>query len=177
MEHGHGVLCAVADVESFAAFIERQLVKGLGLRSARLEMADSSVPMVRPTMEANHELEARHQLATSNQSSQPGSEEKRAAIPFDAREFAIMQDGRKLGSLHVEPHGAGISGDTAAALEIICEQIPGAFDLCRLVEPPHSCGDGGFQSAGKTRMLLFSCFGLCRLLKNVGLCAKSLLSG
>ena len=74
------------------AFIERQLVKQLGLRSARLEMADSSVPTVRPTMEVNHELEASHQLATSNQSSQPESEEKRAAIPFDAREFAIMQD-------------------------------------------------------------------------------------
>ena len=60
--------------------------------------------------------------------------EKRAAIPFSPREFTIVQDGKILSVLHVEPHGAGISGDTSAALESLCEQLPGAFDLCRLIE-------------------------------------------
>ena len=39
-----------------------------------------------------------------------------------------------VGSLRVEPHGAGLSGETRAALELLCEQLPGAIDLCRLIE-------------------------------------------
>lgn len=48
--------------------------------------------------------------------------------------FPIRQAGRLLGTLHVQPHGAGISGETRAALEFLCEQLPGALDLCRLIE-------------------------------------------
>ncbi len=36
--------------------------------------------------------------------------------------------------LRADPHGAAISGDTRAALEFLCEQLPGALDLCRLIE-------------------------------------------
>ena len=49
-------------------------------------------------------------------------------------EFAIRQSGRLLGTLHVKAHGAMLSGETAAALEFLCEQLPGALDLCRLIE-------------------------------------------
>jgi signal transduction histidine kinase len=38
------------------------------------------------------------------------------------------------GILRVVPHGAALSGETRAALEFLCEQLPGAFDLCRLIE-------------------------------------------
>jgi signal transduction histidine kinase len=96
-------------------FIERRAVEQLGLRSARLELTDG-------------------EAGKSNGFIDLKPAEKRAAIPFDPREFAIVQDSRRLGSLHVEPHGAGISGDTSAALEFFCEQIPAAFDLCRLIE-------------------------------------------
>ena len=48
--------------------------------------------------------------------------------------FAIRQSGRTLGTLHVRAHGAMLSGETAAALEFLCEQLPGALDLCRLIE-------------------------------------------
>ena len=96
-------------------FIERRAVEQLGLRSARLELTDG-------------------EPRTSDGFVALTSTEKRAAIPFDPREFAIMQNNRRLGALHVEPHGAGISGDTSAALEFFCEQIPAAFDLCRLIE-------------------------------------------
>jgi len=48
--------------------------------------------------------------------------------------FAIRQSGRSLGTLHVRAHGAMLSGETAAALEFLCEQLPGALDLCRLIE-------------------------------------------
>jgi signal transduction histidine kinase len=48
--------------------------------------------------------------------------------------FVIRQSGRSVGTLSVKPHGAMLSGETAAALEFLCEQLPGALDLCRLIE-------------------------------------------
>jgi signal transduction histidine kinase len=48
--------------------------------------------------------------------------------------FPIEQAGRPLGVFVVKPHGAGLSGETRAALEFLCEQLPGALDLCRLIE-------------------------------------------
>jgi signal transduction histidine kinase len=62
------------------------------------------------------------------------SDDPRAVLAFDAREFPIMREGRNEGVLCAEPHGAIISGDTRAALEFLCEQLPGALDLCRLIE-------------------------------------------
>ena len=65
---------------------------------------------------------------------EPRSQEPRAALAFDPREFPIRRGGKTEGILHVEPHGAIISGDTRAALEFLCEQLPGALDLCRLID-------------------------------------------
>ena len=48
--------------------------------------------------------------------------------------FVIQQSGRLLGTLRVKAHGAMLSGETAAALEFLCEQLPGTLDLCRLIE-------------------------------------------
>ena len=48
--------------------------------------------------------------------------------------FAIRQSGDVVGVLRVKPHGAMLSGETVAALEFLCEQLPGALDLCRLIE-------------------------------------------
>jgi signal transduction histidine kinase len=48
--------------------------------------------------------------------------------------FAIRQSGHSVGTVRVKPHGAMLSGETAAALEFLCEQLPGALDLCRLIE-------------------------------------------
>jgi signal transduction histidine kinase len=48
--------------------------------------------------------------------------------------FPIEQAERALGVLEVKPHGAVLSGETRAALEFLCEQLPGALDLCRLIE-------------------------------------------
>ena len=57
------------------------------------------------------------------------------AVHSDAFEsFEIRRDGQHLGTLAVRPHGAMISGETFAALEFVCEQLPAAFDLCRLIE-------------------------------------------
>jgi signal transduction histidine kinase len=48
--------------------------------------------------------------------------------------FSILQGNLTLGTLQIEPHGAAISGETRRALEFLCEQLPGALDLCRLIE-------------------------------------------
>ncbi|HYL84398.1 MAG TPA: ATP-binding protein [Candidatus Angelobacter sp.] len=48
--------------------------------------------------------------------------------------FPIRQAGRFFGILEVRPHGAMLSGETRAGLESLCEQLPGALDLCRLIE-------------------------------------------
>ena len=48
--------------------------------------------------------------------------------------FVIRQSGQTLGTLSVKAHGAMLSGETEAALEFLCEQLPGALELCRLIE-------------------------------------------
>ena len=48
--------------------------------------------------------------------------------------FPIKKLGRPIGELRVKPYGAMLSGETSAALEFLCEQLPAAFDLCRLIE-------------------------------------------
>ncbi len=48
--------------------------------------------------------------------------------------FEIKRGGQHFGTLRVRAHGAMISGETCAALEFLCEQLPEAFELCRLIE-------------------------------------------
>jgi signal transduction histidine kinase len=48
--------------------------------------------------------------------------------------FRIGQGDHFAGALMVQPHGAFLSGETAAAIEFLCEQLPSALDLCLLIE-------------------------------------------
>jgi two-component system, NtrC family, sensor histidine kinase HydH len=48
--------------------------------------------------------------------------------------FSVYQSDGVNAVLSVRPHGAMLSGETRAALEFLCEQLPGALDLCRLIE-------------------------------------------
>jgi signal transduction histidine kinase len=52
----------------------------------------------------------------------------------DADVFAIRKGGQAMGVLRVKPYGAMLSGETEVALEYLSEQLPGALDLCRLIE-------------------------------------------
>jgi signal transduction histidine kinase len=63
-----------------------------------------------------------------------GKEERVPARKVFKQGFAILQGNRTIGTLSVEPHGAAISGETKVALEFLCDQLPGALDLCRLIE-------------------------------------------
>src|SRR5947209_18470840 len=93
-------------------FIERRVKEQFELREVRLQLSKT-----------------RSSSPDENISAEP-----RAALAFDPREFPLVQGNQSLGVLRVEPHGAAISGDTRAALEFLCEQLPGALDLCRLIE-------------------------------------------
>jgi signal transduction histidine kinase len=100
------------DATRLAKFIEQQIKERLELREVQLRLTPP---------------ERRDEPDMS-----PG--DPRAALAFDPREFPILRGDRVEGVLHVEPHGATISGETRAALEFLCEQLPGALDLCRLIE-------------------------------------------
>jgi signal transduction histidine kinase len=100
------------NVAALVSFIERRTKDQFELREVRLALADGQ----------NFPVE------------DPKSGEPRAALAFDPREFPIVREGKREGVLQAEPHGAIISGDTRAALEFLCEQLPGALDLCRLIE-------------------------------------------
>jgi signal transduction histidine kinase len=54
--------------------------------------------------------------------------------PAGSEGFSVYQPGRLSAVLTVRPHGAMLSGETKAALEFLCEQLPGGLDLCRLIE-------------------------------------------
>ena len=59
------------------------------------------------------------------------------AVPSHAANeevFVIRQAGHQIGTLWVKSHGAMVSGETVGALEFLCEQLPGALDLCRVIE-------------------------------------------
>ena len=100
------------NVSSLVSFIERRIKEQFELREVRLALAD----------DANIER-------AGTKTAEP-----RVTLAFDPHEFAILRAEKSEGTLYAEPHGATISGDTAAALEFLCEQLPGALDLCRLIE-------------------------------------------
>jgi len=51
-----------------------------------------------------------------------------------AEGFSVYQQGLLNAMLFVRPHGAMLSGEITAALELLCEQLPASIDLCRLIE-------------------------------------------
>jgi signal transduction histidine kinase len=96
----------LGDLEKLRQFAERWIAEQLQLAEARLS------------------------LDSVNASPKLGEMQRRG--PRES--FEIRQSGRHLGTMEVRAPGAMISGETYAALEFLCEQLPGAFDLCRLIE-------------------------------------------
>ena len=107
------------------SFLQRSIQDSLGLRDVRLELFE---PLASGSADASKPNDS------PSQGKLLAGAESRAAIPFSPREFLIRAGGQTVGILHVEPHGAGLSGDAVAALEFLCEQLPTALDLCRLIE-------------------------------------------
>src|SRR3981081_4002537 len=46
----------------------------------------------------------------------------------------FVASGNLVGTFRVRPHGSALSGETRATLEFLCEQVPAALDLCRLID-------------------------------------------
>jgi len=63
-----------------------------------------------------------------------GKSERARATRSGEELFSIQQSGESAGHLRVTAYGAMLSGETVAAVEYLCEQLPGALDLCRLIE-------------------------------------------
>jgi len=63
-----------------------------------------------------------------------GSREEPAGEKEPGWLFPIESGERRIGVLRAKTHGAMLSGETRAALEYLCEQLPGALELCRLIE-------------------------------------------
>jgi len=53
---------------------------------------------------------------------------------FAQRSFSLRRGADLIGTLYAEPYGALLSGETLAALDFLCEQLPGSLELCRLIE-------------------------------------------
>src|SRR5260370_42135268 len=107
--------------ESLRCFTERRTKEEFELASVQLRFLDQGNAILRPFSE----------------------EERRGAVRLSLKDhFPLRQGGKLAGVLHAEPHGAGFSGETRAALEFLCEQLPGALDLCRLLEEKLQLGRG-----------------------------------
>src|SRR5271157_5735337 len=99
-------------------------VARLGNQARLREFSERWIAEQLQLAEAHLALDAEEEGPHLLEHSQKGSEES----------FEVRRGGHRVGALRVRAHGAMISGETYAALEFLSEQLPAAFDLCRLIE-------------------------------------------
>jgi signal transduction histidine kinase len=100
------------NLRGLVRFIEGRVKEVFELAAVNLALVDQSKAQLRPTR----------------------PEEQAASAALSDRVFALRQGHQLMAVLQAEPHGAALSGETRAALEFLCEQLPGALDLSRLIE-------------------------------------------
>ena len=112
MDRTQKVLNAVQDIahlgnlERLRQFVETRVQEQYGLAAVSLMLVEN--PAVTPTREPHR--------------------------PDGHKGFAIRRADKSLGWLAVQSHGGMLSGETSAAMEFICEQLPTSIDLCRTLE-------------------------------------------
>jgi signal transduction histidine kinase len=111
------------DLLALTAFVERRAKETFELAGAKIEFLD------RPNVEQGGDA-----AVTAPESGESQSQKTRFALIEGKEPMPGSFDARVEGLLRVVPHGAAVSGETRAALEFLCEQLPGAVDLCRLIE-------------------------------------------
>jgi signal transduction histidine kinase len=110
-------------LQALAGFVERRVKETFELASAKVEFLDRS------KVEQGSDAPA-----AAGDLDEPQSQKPRFAL-IEGKEPEPRAFGAGVeGILRVVPHGAALSGETRAALEFLCEQLPGAVDLCRLIE-------------------------------------------
>jgi signal transduction histidine kinase len=111
------------DLQALAGFVERRVKETFELAGAKVALLDR--PKVEPGRGAP--------VITTELNESPSQKTQFALI--EGKEPAPRSFAENVeGVLSVIPHGAALSGETRAALEFLCEQLPGAVDLCRLIE-------------------------------------------
>jgi signal transduction histidine kinase len=100
------------DLEKLVGFIERRAKEEFELASANLKVLRGEGGQLRPVSSA----------------------EIKVAESTSQQVFPVRRGEQIVALLRAEPHGAAISGETRAALDFLCEQLPGTLDLCRLIE-------------------------------------------
>ena len=115
----------LGDLEKLSQFIESHVRETLELSSVKVILHEP-VQMT----EAMRELATKHG-ATGDV---PFGPPRCQLVVVSGRERSTFLAGNVSAMLYVRPHGAVLSGETQAALEFLCEQLPGALDLCRLIE-------------------------------------------
>ncbi len=104
------------NLKELVNFIQRRVQEQFELAGATLTLVDPAKAILRADV------------------SRPGEKPVRTSASIADRCFPVRQKHGLVAVLRAEPHGAAISGETRAALEFLCEQLPGALDLCRLIE-------------------------------------------
>src|SRR5256884_224564 len=102
------------NLRGLVRFIEGRVKEVFELAAVNLTLVDQSKAELRPSSRT--------------------PEERAASAALRDRVFVLRQGSQLMAALEAEPHGAALSGETRAALEFLCEQLPGALDLCRLIE-------------------------------------------
>ena len=102
------------NLRGLVRFVEGRVKEVFELAAVTLALVDQSKAELRPSSRT--------------------PEERAASAALSDRVFPLRQGHQLMAVLRAEPHGAALSGETRAALEFLCEQLPGALDLCRLIE-------------------------------------------
>jgi signal transduction histidine kinase len=94
------------DMDGLLRFAEQRIRDEFGLAAVRIRLGDG-------------------RSVTPSQENSPAAR---------MRAFPLGKGRQDLGTIEAAGHGAGLSGETNAALEFLAEQLPGAIDLCRVIE-------------------------------------------
>src|SRR5580692_5316838 len=111
------------DVAALVRFVDRRVAEEFELALARVVL--TGIDRERALEGASHSLDGAHvgEMTVAN-----------AAGADSLHRFRIGRGDQNDGFLLVQPHGAFLSGETTAALEFLCEQLPNALELCLLIE-------------------------------------------
>jgi signal transduction histidine kinase len=110
------------NTENLARFIEKRVKEVFELAAVRV------------TFQKQEEIREHHGAVAKQAGLEgPGSEKPKVAFSEGKISEPFATSGNVVGIVRAQPHGSALSGETRATLEFLCEQLPGALDLCRLI--------------------------------------------
>jgi signal transduction histidine kinase len=108
---------------ALARFIERRLQETFELATVQV------------MFQKEREIGEHHRESAKQHGLGPPSYGKAKVVLSEGKgSESFLVGGDVVGIVRVEPHGSALSGETRAALELLCEQLLGALDLCRLID-------------------------------------------